>query len=99
MAEPRTYVCVGKDCRRDKCHRDLITALDASGKVTRVPCQDICKGPVAGTVVDGEVEWFKRVRKPSQRRALVGLARDGGHWIPDELASRWVRKRRGKLKR
>jgi hypothetical protein len=99
MAEPRTYVCVGKDCRRDKCHRDLLTALDASGQVTRVPCQDICKGPVAGTVVDGEVEWFKRVRKPGQRRALVALIREGGRPIPDELRSRWVPKRSGKIRR
>ena len=96
---PRTLVCIGKDCRRDKCHKDLVVALDAAGHVTKVRCQDICKGPVAGVEVDGTVEWFRRVRKPKHRKALVKLARRSRLRIPDALESRWVPKRSGKVNR
>jgi hypothetical protein len=95
---PVAYVCTGKDCRRNECHGALVEELDASSDVEAVPCQDICKGPVAGVEVGGRVEWFKRVRKGRHRRALVALAH-GGAEVPAVLQDRWVPKRGGKVKR
>ena len=97
-SSPHCYACIGKDCRRDKGHDKLITALDRAGHLQRVACQDICKGPVAGVEVDGTVEWFHKLRKGRHRDAVVLLASGRKRKIPSELKDRRVRKRRGKVK-
>jgi hypothetical protein len=94
----RAFLCVGKDCRRHERHPDLLAELAAAAEVERVPCQDICKGPVAGVEVGGRIEWFKRLRKRRHRRALVDLAR-GGREVPEPLRERWVPKRGGRVPR
>jgi hypothetical protein len=98
-SSPDAYVCTSKDCRKAKCHAELLDALRGAGKVEAVGCQDICKGPVAGVEVGGRIEWFKRVRRHKHQAAVVELARDGALEVPPELRDRWVPKRGGKVKR
>jgi hypothetical protein len=97
-SRPPAYVCTGKDCRRDERHGALVDELGPATALQPVPCQDICKGPVAGVEVGGRVEWFKRLRKGRHRRAIVALAQ-GGPGVPEALQDRWVPKRGGKVKR
>ena len=98
-ASPAAYICTSKDCRKAKCHPELLDVLRGVGAVEEVGCQDICKGPVAGVQVGGRVEWFKRVRKHRHQSALADLARDGTTEVPAVLRDRWVPKRGGKVKR
>lgn len=102
---PPPYLCIGKDCRKAKGHAALGEALDAAlhqagrPRAARVPCQDICKGPVAGLErPDGDLRWFARLRKGRRRRAVASLVRDPGQPVPEVLADREVPKRRGRLK-
>ena len=97
-ALPHCYACIGKDCRRDKGYDALIEALDGTGRLQRVACQDICKGPIAGVEVDGHVEWFRKVRKGRHRKALVALAAGRRSKIPSDLKDRRVAGRRGTVK-
>ena len=98
-SKPRSYVCTGKDCRRDDGFKELVRALEATGRVREVDCQDLCEGPVAGVVLDGEVEWFERVRKSRARDAVVALATGKVDEVPKILRPRWAKKRSGKVKR
>jgi hypothetical protein len=93
-----TFLCNGKDCRKDDGHSELRAALLPLGRVKRVKCQDLCGGPVAGVEIDGRVEWFEKVRKPRQRQAVVALATGSISKVPVELRSSWARKRGGKIK-
>ncbi len=93
-----TYLCMGKDCRKDDGHRELRDAILPLGKVKRVKCQDLCGGPVAGVAVAGRVEWFEKVRKPQERDAVVALATGALGSVPAALKPRWARKRSGKIK-
>jgi hypothetical protein len=97
--ERPTFLCVGKDCRKDDGHRELRAAILPLGKVKRVKCQDLCGGPVAGIEIDGRVEWFEKVRKPRERNAVVALATGAIDRIPGDLRSNWARKRGGKVRR
>ena len=94
-----TYLCMGKDCRKDDGHQELRAAISSLGKVKRVKCQDLCGGPVAGVVVGGRVEWFEKVREPRERAAVIALATGAVDTVPAELKPRWARKRSGKIKR
>jgi hypothetical protein len=85
-------------CKKCKGHQCLIDFLKdtAQVKVTKVGCQKICKGPVAGVPVHGRMEWFERVDKA---KPMVGVARlaDGGRSdIPAALEKRRIRKRSGR---
>jgi hypothetical protein len=91
------FLCVGKDCRKDDGYRELVSAVSVLPKVRRVKCQDLCSGPVAGVVVDGEVEWFEHLRRGKERSALVQLATGKVSKVPAELRSHWARKRSGKF--
>ena len=99
MGTPHCYVCTGKDCRRDDGHRELLSALKAVGDVTRVKCQDLCEGPVAGVVVHGRVEWFEKLRKERHRAAVAALVEHGADKVPGDLKDRWAKKHSGKIKR
>ena len=96
---PACYLCTGKDCRRADGHADLRKALRKVGEVQVVKCQDLCEGPVAGVVVDGEVEWFEKLRRARHRDAVVALAVGAERKVPADLRDRWARKHRGKVKR
>ncbi|MGK2950084.1 MAG: hypothetical protein ACSLFP_16045 [Acidimicrobiales bacterium] len=64
-----------------------------------MPCQKICKGPVAGVrLPDGDVHWFAKLRKGRHRRAIEQLLTHPEDEVPDVLADRDVAKRRGRLK-
>jgi hypothetical protein len=93
------YVCTDKDCRRDEGYAELVKALQATGRVREVDCQDLCDGPVAGVTIDGRVEWFEKVRKERARQAVVALATGEVDEVPKILRSRWAHKHSGKVKR
>jgi len=91
------FVCGGPDCRKQKAERKKLRAVASECAVElTVGCQKICKGPVVGTAVDGELQWFAKVRKKRDRDALRALLETGS--LPDELADRRVKKRAGKLR-
>jgi hypothetical protein len=91
------WVCTGKDCSRSKGHDALVSAASEAGSVELVRCQKICSGPVFGTVVQGRIEWFEKVRGRKSRAAAILLALDDGP-VPDRLAARRVKKRSGRLR-
>jgi hypothetical protein len=94
---PHVAVCTGKDCRREDGYDKLLRAVRAvDATVDQVPCQDICKGPVAGVELEGRWHWFAKLRTKRRRRALAETACHGR--IDDALAEREVRKRRGTLR-
>lgn len=68
MGKPRrVWVC--RKCRNADC---LAAFLRGTGtaRVVMVGCQKICKGPVAGTKVEGRMEWFARVDRAKPMVAL-----------------------------
>jgi hypothetical protein len=86
-------------CRKCKHSKELQSALarktDATVKL--VGCQDVCKQPVAGTRVDGDLEWFGGLDQSKRQRALIDLVNDGGRGpIPAVLAKARSKKRAGK---
>ena len=93
MAHPSCFVCVGKDCRKAKGYVELRQCLEDVADVREVRCQKVCKGPVAGTRVDGHLEWFGKLRKGRDRVAMAKLVRKGGR-VPGVLQDRRARKRR-----
>lgn len=90
------YVCGKSGCGTGGERRAVRDALAGAAEVVEVGCQSVCDGPVAGTVVAGRLEWFRRVATRKRRNALVALA--GGIDRPGKpLAKRRVAKRSGKL--
>lgn len=89
-------VCTGKHCRKEKGFADLLATAAGTARAHEVPCQDVCKGPVGGCTIDGEVRWFAKLRKPKQQAALLRAFADGA--VPDRLAKREQRKRRGQVR-
>lgn len=97
MAKPLVYVCEGSDCREERrALRKLLEALEGVARVERVRCQKICDGPVAGTEVDGTLEWFEELDSRKRREALIALLEEGE--LRRRLAKRRVGKRRGRLR-
>ena len=91
------YVC--RECKHSK---GLQKALgrDSDATVKLVGCQDVCKQPVAGTRVDGCVQWFGGLDDAKRQRALIDLLNGRGDGrLPDVLASARSRKRAGKKPR
>jgi hypothetical protein len=89
-------------CRKCKHSKGLQKALErGTGATVRlVGCQDVCDQPVAGTRVDGCVQWFGGLDKAKRQRALIELVEDGGDGpLPDVLAKARSRKRAGKSPR
>jgi len=91
------YVC--SKCKHSK---QLQCALgrgtDATLKL--VGCQDVCQQPVAGTRVEGRLQWFGGLDKPKRQRALIDLVNDGGRGpVPEVLAKARSKKRAGKSPR
>lgn len=96
---PTVYVCVGGDCRkgRPNAHRKLRDGLERAGADVRpVRCQKVCKGPVVGVRVGGDLHWLRRVAGRALRADLLRLLQTG-RW-PKALKKRRVKKRRGKLR-
>ena len=91
------YVC--RKCKYSKClQKELARNTDATIKL--IGCQDVCKQPVAGTRVDGRLEWFGGLDRPRRQRALIDLVNEGGEGpVPAVLAKARSAKRAGKAPR
>lgn len=90
------YVC--RECKHSKAlHKAVARETDATVKL--VGCQDVCQQPVAGTRVDGRLEWFGGLDAAKRQRALIGLLNDEPKKIPDALVKARVAKRSGKAPR
>ena len=94
--KPKLLVCRGKCCVKRGAYAKLLADVADVADVQLVRCQKICKGPVVGTEIGGELERFRRVRGPKSRRAVVRLLRDGK--LQRRLLRRRVRGRSGQLR-
>ena len=91
------YVCRGKDCRKKaKKLACLESTISEYGEVIPVACQKICKGPVAGLEVDGQLEWFSKLGKESAQENFAHLLSEGQ--LKEKLKDRIAKKRRGKFR-
>ena len=89
-------------CRKCKHSKELQTALgrETDATVKLVGCQDVCTQPVAGTRVDGCLEWFGGLDQKKRQRALIDLVNEGGRGpVPVVLAKARSKKRAGKAPR
>ncbi|MGH9010376.1 MAG: hypothetical protein ACRDYF_11100 [Acidimicrobiia bacterium] len=89
-------------CRKCKHSKELQSALErkTDATVKLVGCQDVCKQPVAGTRVEGDLQWFGGLHQPKRRRALIDLVNDRGRGpVPGVLAKARSKKRAGKAPR
>jgi hypothetical protein len=85
-------------CRKCKHSKALQKAIDqgSDAVVKLVGCQDVCEQPVAGTRVDGCLEWFGGLDRAKRQRALIELLNDQPRKVPEALAKARVAKRAGK---
>jgi hypothetical protein len=91
------YVC--RKCKHSKELQDAL-ARKTGATVKLIGCQDVCEQPVAGTRVDGCLQWFGGLDRPKRQRAVINLLNDGSHGpIPDVLAKARSKKRAGKTPR
>lgn len=91
------YVCNGSSCKKHKRKNKAIReALEGDAVIESVGCQKICKGPVVGLVVDGTLQWFRKVNAKGNLEALRKVVR--GKRLPKSLAQKRVKKRKGKLR-
>jgi hypothetical protein len=88
------YVC--RKCKHSKeLQRALERGTDATVKL--VGCQDICKQPVAGTRIDGCLQWFGGLDQGKRQRGLIELVSDPRPTeIPKALVKARSPKRAGK---
>jgi hypothetical protein len=88
------YVC--RKCKHSKAlQRAIEGGSDATVKL--VGCQDVCQEPLAGTRVDGRLEWFGGLDTSRRQAALVELLNDERpRRIPKGLDKARVPKRSGK---
>ena len=91
------YVC--RKCKHSKgLQKALEKGTDATIKL--VGCQDVCEQPLAGTRVEGCLQWFGGLDREKRRRALIDLVNDGGAGpIPAVLSKARSPKRAGKAPR
>ena len=91
------YVC--RKCKHSKELQDAL-ARKTDATVKLVGCQDVCEQPVAGTRVDGRLEWFGGLDRGKCQRALIDLVNDGGRGpVPVVLSKARSKKRAGKAPR
>ena len=91
------YVC--SKCKHSKALQCAVERrTDATIKL--VGCQDVCEQPLAGTRVDGVLQWFGGLDRPKRQRAVIDLLNDGGRRpLPDVLNKARAKKRAGKAPR
>ena len=91
------YVC--RKCKHSKALQNAI-ARGTDSTVKLVGCQDVCKQPVAGTRVEGCLEWFGGLDQPKRQRALIDLVNGRGNGrLPEVLVKARNSKRAGKAPR
>jgi hypothetical protein len=74
----------------------LKAGLAQHGEVVPVQCQKICKGPVLGLEIDGQLEWFSKLDDKKSRRHLTLLLESGE--LKNRLKRRISTKRRCKMR-
>jgi hypothetical protein len=91
------YVC--RKCKHSKgLQKALERGTDATVKL--VGCQDVCEQPVAGTRVDGCLQWFGGLDREKRQRAMIDLVNDPrSRAVPEALVKARVAKRAGKSPR
>ena len=98
MKRRQLLLCRGGSCRKSlrkkKGLKDELALLPVD--VSRVGCQKICKGPVVGVEVDGQLEWFERMGSKKAVRELCELVRKDE--IPKPLRKRHHPERSGKTR-
>ena len=94
----RLMVCQGGHCRRRLRRSGLAERASKLREldVRLVGCQKVCRGPVVGTEIDGELVWFERMDSKKAWNALRDLMADGR--IPKTLRKRRNAKRAGRLR-
>ncbi len=86
-------------CRKCKHSKGLQNALERGTDATLklVGCQDVCKQPVAGTRVDGDLQWFGGLDQSKRQKALIELVNGGSTGrLPAVLVKARSSKRAGK---
>jgi len=89
-------------CRKCKHSKGLQKALEkgTDATVRLVGCQDVCSQPLAGTRVEGSLQWFGGLDRPKRQRAFIDLVNHGGNDpVSPVLAKARSRKRAGKAPR
>lgn len=95
--EPLVWLCAGSDCQKKrKANARLLEALAGRARVVPARCQKVCEGPVIGLQVDGELQWFGKVKGKAVRQALQAFLDQGELRKP--LKGRVIKKRSGKLR-
>ena len=98
MKETTLFVCAGRHCRkafaREASNAKHLSRLAVP--IRYVGCQKVCKGPVVGLRIDGELQWFRQVDSRKAWDALAELIEDGTLARP--LRKRMDRKRSGRLR-
>jgi hypothetical protein len=96
MAKRQTvHVCSGKRCvDHPKRRQELVSALEGVANVDDCGCVKICHGPVAGLLVDGQLEWFRGLHSGKSIKQLRKLVKAGK--LSQSLAKLRVPKRSGK---
>lgn len=91
------YVC--RKCKHSKALQNAIErGTDATVKL--VGCQDVCKQPVAGTRIEGCLQWFGGLDQPKRQKALIDVVNGRGSGrLPDVLVKARNSKRAGKAVR
>ncbi|MCU1400709.1 MAG: hypothetical protein JWN62_3818 [Acidimicrobiales bacterium] len=89
-------VCTGKKCSRSKGFGALVALAGETSRSHEVPCQGVCKGPVVGLGIQGNVRWFAKVRGKKLRSRIREMVASGR--VPTELRDRESVKRRGQVR-
>ena len=79
MSKQTLLLCTGSQCRkalrkRPRLH-DTLARLPV--EVRTVGCQKVCKGPVVGLAVGGDLQWFGDMGSRKAQRALAELVHEG----------------------
>lgn len=91
------FVCQGKDCRKNtKQLCALRESLAGQGEIISVQCQKICKGPVAGLEINGQIEWFAKLNDEKSLGHLTLLLQSGE--LKNRLKRRLSLKRSSKIR-
>lgn len=85
-------------CRKCKNSDDVVDYLNSRTRATvqTVRCQKVCKGPVAGVLVRGRMEWFGKLKGEKQLAAMARLVGESSPAkVPKTLRKRMSRERSG----
>ena len=99
MADRTTvFVCSGSHCRKHhgKDLKALYKCLDSVACLEDCRCQRVCEGPLVGTEIDGQMEWFCRMDSEKAVTNLVEVLAGGE--FRKALEKRHVEDRSGRMR-